>query len=232
VIGRLERMVQTEAAVVPRSQFFDFVAQLAAVGADGPVRRVAAVGNQPLGESAERAAAIDSCDVVFRINGFALDHDGAAPAVGRRCDVVVFNRAVRPTPWFFDDYRERTYLMVEPGRLHWEPERYPDWWPTDLGFLTVPNRDVIVPANHDMGLDPEADGLWATTGATTAWIAGELFPDAELHLAGFSFLDDPDQTSWEHATGDACIVGPEHRLGNESRWLRGWVDSGRAVFHR
>lgn len=216
----------------PRAEFFDFVAQLAALGAEGPVSRVAAVGNQPLPESAERAEAIDGCDVVFRVNSFVLDSPSGPPVVGRKCDVVMFNRAIRPTPWVFEGYRQRLFLMVEPGRLHWEPERYPDWWPTDLGFVTVPNRDVILPANADMGLDPEADGLWATTGATMAWLAGMLFPEAELHLAGFSFLDDPDQTSWEHAFGDSCIVGPEHRLGNESRWLAGWVESGRATFHR
>ncbi|WP_210509016.1 hypothetical protein [Naasia sp. SYSU D00057] len=195
-----------------------------------PVRRVAAVGNQPLAPSASRAEAIDGCDLVFRVNGFTLDVD--QPTVGTACHVVLFNRAVRPTPWFFEGYRERLYLMLEPGRMHWEPERYPDWWPTDLGFVTVPNREVVIPMNRDIGLDAERDGNWATTGATAAWLAGTLFPDAELHLAGFSFLDDPDQTEWEHSYGEGSIVGPEHRLSNESAWLRGWVQSGRATFHR
>jgi hypothetical protein len=86
----------------------------------GSVRRVAVIGNQPLEPSAERAEIVDSADLVFRVNGFRADSEGEAPTVGRRTDVVVFNRGVRPTPWFFQGYSDRLYLMVEPGRLHWE----------------------------------------------------------------------------------------------------------------
>jgi hypothetical protein len=209
----------------------DFVAAMAStVAASSPISSVAVVGNQPLGPDAARAAVIDACDIVMRVNGFRLDTEYRS--VGRRCDVVVFNRAVRATPWFFRGYRERLYLLVEPGRLHWEPEALPGWWPVDLGFITVPNRDVVVPLNEAMGYDPVQDGLWATTGATAIAMAELLFPAADLHVAGFSFLDAPNQTQWEHAFGDPCIVGPEHRLSNESRWLNDQVSSGRVRFHR
>jgi hypothetical protein len=189
------------------------------------------VANAPLPPSAQRAALVDSADVVFRINGFALDTDGAPAAVGMRTHVVVFNRALRATPWFFQNYRDRLYLMVEPGRLHWEPARIPGWWPGDLGFLSVPNREVTLPLSAAMGLDSASSAQWATTGTMTAWIAKTLYPDAELHLTGFSFIDNPEQTSWEHATGDPCIVGPEHVLARESELLRTWIASGDAILH-
>lgn len=196
------------------------------------VETIAVVGNQPLGPDAERAAMIDASDLVIRVNGFRLDEVGGQRSVGSRCDVVVFNRGVRATPWFFRGYRDRLYLMIEPGRLHHESDQIPPWWPTDLGFFAISNRDVIVPFNRGMGLDPVFDGKWATTGATAIGLAERLFPEAVLRVTGFSFLDSPDQTSWQHAYGDACIVGGEHRLNNESSWLRGLVDSGRAVFRR
>lgn len=58
-------------------------------------RSVAVVGNQPLEPDEQRAKAIDSCDVVFRVNGYVCDEPGAAPTVGRRTHVVVFNRRGR-----------------------------------------------------------------------------------------------------------------------------------------
>jgi hypothetical protein len=116
--------------------------------------------------------------------------------------------------------------------LQWEWEIYPHFWPSDLGFITVPNRDVIIPLSRAIGLDPQRDGLWATTGTTMMWIAAHLFPTATLDVAGLSFVDDPEQTSWEHAYGDACQVGPEHRIANEGRLARQWIDSGRIRFHR
>jgi hypothetical protein len=208
-----------------------FVRALAStVAPRGEASTVAVVGNQPLGPDPARAAVIDGCDLVVRVNGFRLD--GEHESVGNRCDVVIFNRGLRATPWFFDGYRDRLYLLIEPGRLHWEPEALPGWWPVDLGFVTVPNRDVVVPLSERMGYDPVGDGLWPTTGAMAIAMADLLFPLAELHVAGFSFLDEPDQTAWDHAYGESCIVGPEHRLSNESRWLNDLVRSGRAHFHR
>jgi len=134
---------------------------------------------------------------------------------------------VRPTPWFFAEYTKRLYLMIEPGRMHWEWEQYPDFWPQDLGFITVPNRDVIIPLNNAIALDAQRDGLWATTGTTMAWIAAELFPDADLVAAGFSFVAEPDQREWKHAYGDPSPVGPEHRIANEAILFQRWSDAGR-----
>ncbi len=196
-----------------------------------PVRRVAVVGNAPLGPSPERADAIDSADVVVRVNGFALD-GGAPTTLGSRADLVVFNRGLRASPFFFDGYRDRLYLMVEPGRLHWEPETWPHWWPEDLGYLVVSNREVIGPLSQAMGVDSVADASWATTGTTAVWLAMLAFPEATLTLAGFSFVDDPDQESWEHHWGDPSPVGPEHLISAESRLVRGWIDDGRASLLR
>lgn len=194
-----------------------------------PVRTVAVVGNKPLEPSGERVAAIDACDLVIRVNGFRLDDDGDEPTYGRRAEVVFFNRALRATPWFFAGYRDRLYLLVEPGRLHWEPDLIPTWWPRDLGQIHIDNEDLTLPLSAEMGLDSYAEGLWSTTGTMAAWWARTTFPDAHLQLAGYSFVDDPTQTRWAHASGDDCLVGPEHRIALESELMRRWVDDGRAT---
>ncbi|MGY1748082.1 hypothetical protein [Modestobacter sp. SYSU DS0511] len=196
---------------------------------DPRVRSVAVVGNKPLEPSAERARAVDACDLVVRVNGFRLDDPGDPGTYGRRADVVFFNRALRATRWFFAGYQSRLHLMVEPGRLHWEPELVPSWWPVDLGQVHVDNDDLTIPLSAEMGLDSRAEGLWATTGTMAAWWARTTFPDADVLLAGYSFVDDPDQTRWQHASGDDCIVGPEHRIALESRLFRSWVDGGRTT---
>lgn len=196
---------------------------------DPRVRTVAVVGNKPLEPDAARAAAVDGCDLVVRVNGFRLDDPGDPPTYGRAADVVFFNRALRATPWFFAGYRGRLHLLVEPGRLHWEPDLVPSWWPRDLGQVHVDNEDLTVPLSEELGLDSRQDGLWATTGTMAAWWARTTFPDAELTLAGYSFVDQPDQTRWAHASGDDCIVGPEHRIARESELLRGWAAAGVAT---
>ena len=187
------------------------------------VQSVAVVGNAPLAPDADRAAAVDGCDLVFRVNGFVLDEPDGAPTVGRRADVVVFNRGLRATPWVFRNYRDRLYLLVEPGRLHWEPEVIPGWWPEDLGFVPVSNREVTLPLSDALGLPTRQEPTWATTGTMAAWIARTNFPAAELVLTGFSFIDNPHQTSWMHAAGDSCIVGPEHQIVPEGRLLDSWT---------
>ncbi|TPW78124.1 hypothetical protein FJ657_00650 [Schumannella soli] len=190
-----------------------------------PVRSVAVVGNQPLEPSGERAEAIDSCDLVFRVNGFRLD-DPDVPCVGTRTDVVVFNRGVRATPWFLSGYRSRLYLMVEPGRLHWETGDIPPWWPGDLGFISMPNAELTIPISAEIGVDATRDPHWPTTGTMAAWTARRLFPEIPTLLAGFSFLDDPDQDSWNHAYGDPSPVGVEHAIRDEGAMMRAWVDDG------
>lgn len=186
------------------------------------------VGNAPLPPDAERARAVDACDLVIRVNGFVLDEPDGPEAVGSTVHVVVFNRALRATPWVFRDYSKRLYLMVEPGRLHWEPENIPGWWPTDLGFVPVSNRDVTLPLSDALGLRTAEEPTWPTTGTMAAWIGRTAFPKAELLLTGFSFIDDPHQTSWMHAAGDSCIVGPEHRIAVEGRLLESWTRTGNA----
>lgn len=197
-----------------------------------PVRRIAVVANAPLVPSAERAEAIDSSDLVFRTNGFALDTPDGPAAVGTRADVVAFTRGMRATPWVFRDYRDRLYLLVEPGRMHWEPEIVPDWWPPDLGHVPVPNREITLGLSEALGIDTVTYPNWATTGTMAAWLARSLFPDAELHLTGFSVIDEPAQTSWAHAYGEPCKISAEHMLDRESALLRGWMDDGIATVHR
>jgi hypothetical protein len=194
-------------------------------------RSVAVVGNQPLPPDPQRAKAIDACDLILRVNGFVVDEPGAE-IVGNRTHVVVFNRAIRATPHVFRDYRRRLYLLVEPGRMHWEPEALPGWWPADLGAVPVSNRDVVLPLSDALGLPTRTEPTWSTTGTLAAWIARTSFPDAQLVLTGFSFIDDPDQTSWEHAAGDSCIVGPEHQIAAEGRLLDSWTKTGNTTLLR
>ena len=141
-----------------------------------PVRTVAVVANAPLQPSSTRAELIDSCDVVFRVNGFRLDVAGEAAAVGVRADVVVFTRGVLATPWVFRDHRERLYLLNEPGRMHWEPEIIPDWWPPDLGQIPVPNREITVPLSAALGIDTTVDATWATTAPSPRSSPGRSSP--------------------------------------------------------
>ncbi|MGN8024950.1 hypothetical protein [Microbacterium sp. 22242] len=212
--------------------FYERLRPLVQLYARSPeIRRVAVVGNQPLEPSRERAAVVDDADLVFRVNGFRADLDGEPPTVGRRTDVVVFNRGVRPTPWFFQDYTERLYLMIEPGRMLWENPKLPAFWPKDLGLVTMPNREVILPLGAAMDADPREIGQWATTGTVMLWLATRLFPEAVIHAMGFSFVDAPEQTAWNHAYGDASAVGAEHGIQRESLLVRGWIDAGVVSYH-
>lgn len=188
---------------------------------------MAVIGNKPLQFSPERAAAIDDCDLVVRVNGFKLDDPGEPATYGRRADVVFFTRGVRATPWFFSDYRDRLYLMIEPGRLHWEPDLIPSWWPQDLGQIHMNNDDLTVPLSAEMGLDSVRECAWATTGTTAAWWARTAFPDAQMEIAGYSFVDEPVQGAWAHAYGEDCAVSPEHRLTLESELMRRWIAEGK-----
>ncbi|WP_218054114.1 glycosyltransferase family 29 protein [Microbacterium sp. 3J1] len=231
-MGRVTGLVGGEQATAEEAAFYDRLRPLVeSYGSAAGIRRIAVVGNQPLDPSDERAAVIDSADLVIRVNGFRMDDDEGPAAVGRRVDVVVFNRGVRPTPWFFADYTDRVYLMIEPGRLLWENPKLPEFWPADLGIVTMPNREVILPLGEALGADPRAGGQWATTGTVMLWIATRLFPHATIDATGFSFIDAPDQTSWNHAYGDPSAVGAEHRIDLESALMRGWIDSGRISYH-
>jgi hypothetical protein len=96
----------------------------------------------------------------------------------------------------------------------------------------VPNREVTLPLSDALGLPSRTEPVWSTTGVMAAWMAVTLFPGSELKLAGFSMIDEPDQTHWEHAWGDSVVVGREHRIGPEGLLLEGWIKSGRATLLR
>ncbi|MEV6897848.1 hypothetical protein [Amycolatopsis sp. NPDC051372] len=184
------------------------------------------MGNAPMKPDARRAELIDSSDLVFRMTTFALDEPDATPTYGSRTDVVVVHRGLTASPFTFANYTSRLYLLAEPGRLFWEPETLPDWWPADLGFVPIPNRRFVLPLVGLLGLDP-AQPVWATTGTLVTYLCRELFPEATLRLTGVSILDQPDQTSFEHAWGDKVGVTAEHQLHAESTLLNLWRETGR-----
>lgn len=194
---------------------------------DRRVRSVAVLGNKPLDPSPDRAAAIDGCDLVIRVNSFRLDEDGDPPSYGRRVDTVFFHRGLVATRWFFENYQDRLYLLVEPGRLHWEREALPDWWPADLGQVHVSNADLTLRLSAELRLDSLQEGVWSTTGTMAAWWAHDAFPDASVELAGYSFVEDATQTTWSHASGTTTTITPEHRLTEEAELIRGWIADGR-----
>jgi hypothetical protein len=191
-----------------------------------PPRTISIVGNAPQDVSPARVALIDSADLVVRMTSFALDAPGAPPRVGRRTDVVMLHRAVVAGPGTFADHLSRLYLLVEPGRLHWEREDRPPWWPSGVDALSVPNREFTCPLIDLLGLDA-AEPVWPTTGTLSAYLFSELFPTARLRLHGTSIVDTPGQTRFDHHWGAAVGVTAEHRLHAEAALLRGWHDDGR-----
>jgi hypothetical protein len=197
-----------------------------------PVAKVAVVGNAPLQPDDTRADEIDSADLVLRVNSFVMDRPGQPRCQGARVDVVVWNRITRATEFLYARYRDRLYLMVEPMRLHGYQEMWPTSWPEDLGLVAVPNAEVAVPINEQLGIPWREERLAPTTGLTAAYLAVTLFPDSDVVLTGFSFLDNPEQTHWEHQWGDSCPVGPEHRIAAEAALMGSWLEAGRARFLR
>lgn len=198
---------------------------IAAYARHAPPRTIAVVGNAPMPERAGRAAAIDAADLVIRMTTFALDPVNGPRSLGRRADVVALHRGVLASPHTFADHTSRLYLMVEPGRLYWERPELPYWWPADLGFVPVSNREFTLPLVKLLGVHTEE--AWPTTGTLLAYLVLELFPAARVLLTGISLIDKPDQVTFEHAWGEPVGITPEHRLHAESALLRGWVDDGR-----
>jgi hypothetical protein len=226
MIGGVSVTQPTPVATAPESTV-EVMRTLVRAYAERPdVREVAVVGNAPLEPDALRAGHIDACDLVIRCSSFVLDRPAGAAVVGRRTHVVVVHRGLRASPDAFDSYRERLYLLAEPGRLHWEPDGRPACWPADLGVVPVPNREIILPLCDALELPSRAEPSWPTTGLIASWIARTLFPDATLHVAGFSMIDDPDQTEWQRAWGGSGAVGAEHRIYAEGRLLRSWINAG------
>lgn len=210
----------------------DLRTYLAAYATSSPPRRISVVANAPLIPDPDRARRIDSADLVIRVNSFAVDEPGNAPSHGAKVDVVVFSRGVRTTPHFFDRYATRGFLMVEVAQTWWaSPRPAQEHFPEDLGYCCVPNRAVIAQlrslvwgAAGDNRVDP-------TSGTVAAWLGYSLFPEAELLLCGFSFLDEQEQTSWEdhYFPGRVVKVPEAHRVGREGGLLTSWVAAGRAT---
>lgn len=212
----------------PAGNGLDLVARLVdAYAGCRPVRTVAVVGNAPVSPDPARAARIDAADLVVRVNGFALDEPDHVRGLGTRADVVIIQWLLRATPWVFADYRSRLYLYNEPGAVYFDGERLPAWWPPDLGLVPVPNREINQPLSGALGFDP-AQPRWATTGTVAAHLARTLYPRARLLLAGFSFVYEPVQSTWDHAYGGASTVTEGHELTAEARMLRSLIDDGRA----
>ncbi|MFT4085074.1 MAG: hypothetical protein QM638_21040 [Nocardioides sp.] len=205
---------------------------MSAYAARTSVRTVAALGNAPLAPSEERADAIDAADLVIRVNSFVLDEPETPRAQGKRADVVVWNRITRPTRHTFDRYRDRLYLLAEPMRAHGNPEMWPASWPADLGMVPLPNRDVLAPIGESLGVPWREERLAPTTGLTAAWLAVTLFPEAEVLLSGYSFVDNPTQTGWTYQGGGWSPVAREHRIEAEAQLVRSWLAEGRATLWR
>ena len=146
-----------------------------------PPRSVTIVGNAPLPPCPQRAALIDDSDLVVRMTTFALDAPGGPPCIGRRTDVVLLHRAVVPGPGTFYDHASRLYLLVEPGRLHWEREDRPDWWPVHA--VSVPNHLFAVALKELMGI-PADEAAWPTTGTLAALRLLRAVPEAVVRLTG------------------------------------------------
>ncbi len=196
-----------------------------------PVRKVAVVGNAPLQPSADRAAEIDASDLVFRANSLVLDEPTDEPTVGTACHVVLLSHATRNTRWVFRDYRRRAYLAPQAGApLYFTVGPVVSFWPADLGSIPIPNA-VVKKRLVDL-LDPDhvPGRLTPTTGLMGLYLAHEMFPDADLVAAGFSFLDGHSQTEWRHHSGGVTAVHKYHDLALEGALMRSWIDDGSLRF--
>jgi hypothetical protein len=199
-----------------------------AYAASTPIRRVAVVANAPLEPSEERRDLIDTSDLVIRCNSLALDRVGDPPCVGTRTNVVVTARTTRPTPGFLQDYRNRAYFVGDTFVLGVpDPPGWPSYWPDDLGAWPLPNRALGLPLKYLLRPTRGGLGVAPTTGTQAAYLAYRLFPEADIVLTGFSFLDDSEQSSWGYqADLPDARVHSAHKLNREGAYLQGLVDRG------
>jgi len=226
------RVLRAELERTRAEQWEGLRSNLAAHAAHDPVRSVAVVGNAPLAPDAARAQTVDAADLVIRVNAMALDGPGGAPTVGTACHAVLLSRATALTPWVLRDYRRRAYLVPQAGWVQYQPGDElgllvkAEFWPPDLGAVPLPNAVVKARCVHALDPDAEPGSVIPTTGMTAIFLAHEMFPDADLVVTGFSFLDEPGQTSWSHHSGGHTKVNWQHRLDLEARLLRSWLDDG------
>jgi hypothetical protein len=192
-----------------------------------PIRKVAVIGNAPLGPDAARVAEIDSSDLVIRVNSMALDDPGAPQCVGTRCHVMVLSRYAPVTPWMFQNYRQRAYLIPQAGYgLRYILHPQPSFWPSDLGTLPIPNAPVITRLLEQLDPDHVPNELIPTSGMIACFLSHEMIPEADLLATGFSFLDGVQQEAWTYQSGGGSPVIAAHRLDLEAALLRSWVDDG------
>jgi hypothetical protein len=208
-------------------QWHDLTDLLSVYAARRPVRKVGVVGNAPLQPNRERADELNACDLVIRANSLVLDEPGDPPCLGSACHVVLLSRSTRVTPWVFQNYRHRAYLLMQTGYtvFHWVRDTAAHW-PPDLGAVPVPNK-VVTKRLADLLLpEREPTSVLPTTGMTGLFLAHEMFPGADLVATGFSFLEHRDQTEWAHHAGSTTVVNPQHRLDLEGELLQSWIDDG------
>lgn len=215
------------------------VRSLLASYAESPdVSRVAVVGNAPLAPDSQRAAEIDGADLVIRCNSFVMDTPECEPAVGRKVHAVVFSRGLIATPFNYDRYRDRAYLVTEPSRIYQNRplaryvKDWPNWWPTDLGFLAVPNQEFTIPLLEELGMPWREQVVVPTTGTMAVFIACRAFPDADVVMTGFSMIDNPAQTEWHHQWGDSTPIGGAHYITAEGQMFLRWIEEGKVRFLR
>jgi hypothetical protein len=220
-------MPPTELAASQQAQWDLLGEYVASYAEQQPVRKVVVVGNAPLEPDPTRVEEIDSADLVIRINSMAMDDPGAPPCVGTRCHVVVVSRYAPVTPWMFQDYRRRAYLIPQAGyglRYILHPQPY--LWPSDLGTVPIPNAPVITRLLERLDPDHVPNELIPTSGTISCFLAHELFPEADMLAVGFSFLDGRQQEAWRYQSGGSSPVIPTHRLDLEATLLRTWIDDG------
>lgn len=196
-----------------------------------PVRKVAAVGNAPLAPSEDRAAEIDSCDLVFRVNSLVLDELGEPACMGTKTDVVLLSRSTNVTPWVFQDYRQRAYLLLQAGFTASHQVRdTTECWPADLGAWPLPNGAVVKRLGDILAPDRAPGSLIPTGGTISMLLAHEFFPEAEMVATGYSFLRDRQQSEWAHHFGGKTSVNKGHRLELEGALLESWILDGSIRF--
>jgi hypothetical protein len=211
---------------------------ISAYAAHLPVRKVAVVGNAPLAPDPDRAAEIDSSDLVIRVNEVWLDPPGSSPTIGTACHVVLLSKSATMTRWVLHDYRRRAYLIPQAGFVQYRLENRiglqltTAFWPADLGAMPLPN--AVVKTRVTRLLDPQhkPGSLIPTTGTMGIVMAHEMFPGVDLVTTGFSFLDDSSQKHWAHHSGSSTRVNWQHRLDLEAKLLKSWIADGSARFLR